>query len=503
MDTNAPLTLGEKLLIAAALFFVALKLVYTLLAFPIADEAYYWLWGRHLALSYFDHPPLGGWVQGAVYSVLGRSLFALRLPALLAFVAIIWVLWASAQRIGGERPRLVFLKSLVVYLASPLFGGFFGAVVFHDYLLVALLMAAGYFFICYFADVEETGGGRLRDLLLAALLLGLAGLTKYNAVFLGLAVAGTVLVRPRLWPLLGRWPIYAAGLLAVAMQAPVLIWNWQHGFASFAFHTGGRFPDSFHGLNVAGMKAFAVDTASLLSWFLVPVIVSFFLRQPREPFMAAGKTLAIWTFWLSSAVFLYISNYNWVVWWWNIAAFVLVFPFAGRIIGPITLSLHVLWGAVLSSVLVVTLAIAPVTLIMGGGTLMEAETEYGWPEVAAAVRAERTTQGAAFVAANRYQAASKLAFALDDPDVASLSPRRDGFDDWWYPSRYEGQDAIVVVDGRDEFTWWQTQFASAEKLRDVNVEMYGKLIYTYEIWLGRGFRPTPDPSPSELAALVP
>jgi hypothetical protein len=25
---------------------------------PIGDEAYYWLWGQHMALSYFDHPPL-------------------------------------------------------------------------------------------------------------------------------------------------------------------------------------------------------------------------------------------------------------------------------------------------------------------------------------------------------------------------------------------------------------------------------------------------------------
>ena len=27
------------------------------------DEAYYWMWGQHLSWSYFDHPPLDGWLQ--------------------------------------------------------------------------------------------------------------------------------------------------------------------------------------------------------------------------------------------------------------------------------------------------------------------------------------------------------------------------------------------------------------------------------------------------------
>ena len=46
--------------------------------------------------------------------------------------------------------------------------------------------------------------GRTRDLMLAAVLLGLATLTKYNGAFLGIAVAGTVLVRPKLRPAAAR-----------------------------------------------------------------------------------------------------------------------------------------------------------------------------------------------------------------------------------------------------------------------------------------------------------
>ena len=489
--TAERLSFVEKLLIGVAAYFVLLKLMFSTFAFPMADEAYYWLWGQHPALSYFDHPPLQGWLQGVVHAVPGRSPLALRLPALVAFAGIAWVLLATAKRVGGEGWRLLFLKSLVVYLASPVFGGFFGSVVFNDYLLVALMIGSGWFFLCYFADVEAVGRGRLRDLFLAAVLLGLAGLSKYNAVFMGLGVVAVVLARPKLRPLLMGWQIYAAGALVLAMQAPVLLWNWQHDFASFQFHAGGRFREKFAGFDAAKMRAFAVDTLSMVSWFIVPAVVSFFLRNPRDPFLATGRLLALATFVFSSATFLYVANFSWVVWWWNIAAFALLFPFLGRTIGPLMLTLHTVFGIVVCTVLVASMTVMPVTLLIGRGPLMEAETEYGWDEVAAAMRAEQAKHGAAFLGANRYQGASKLAFELDDPQIAELSARRDGFDDWWDAEARYGEDAIIVVDGEEDVETWAKRFGSTELLREVRIERFGYVLDSYTIHLGRGFRPLP------------
>ena len=484
-------SIGEKLLIAVAVYFVVLKLAFSLFAFPLADEAYYWLWGQHPALSYFDHPPLQGWIQGAVHAVFGRSPFALRLPALVAFAGIVAVLLATARRIGGYAWRPLFLKSLVVYLASPVFGGFFGSVAFNDYLLVALMMGSGWFFLCYFADVEAKGTGRLQALFLAAALLGLAGLSKYNAVFMGLGVAAMVLLRPRLRPLLVGWPIYAAAALTIGLQAPVLLWNWQHDFASFGFHTGARFREQFHGFDAGSMKAFVVDTLSMVSWFIVPATVSLFLRNPRDPFLATGRVLAMATFAFSTATFLYVASFSWVVWWWNIAAFALLFPFLGRTIGPLMLTLHTLFGLVVCTVLVASMTVMPVTLLVGRGPLMEAETEYGWNEIAAAMREEQARYGAGFLGANRYQSASKLAFELDDPEIAELSARRDGFDDWWDAAARYGEDAIILVDGEEDVETWAIRFSSTEFLREVRIERFGYALFTYEIYLGRGFRPLP------------
>ncbi len=52
----------------------AIRLGYFALAGIYPDEGYYWLWGRNLALSYYDHPPLGGWMHGLTGALFGDGI---------------------------------------------------------------------------------------------------------------------------------------------------------------------------------------------------------------------------------------------------------------------------------------------------------------------------------------------------------------------------------------------------------------------------------------------
>ena len=494
--SEGALSVGDWLLVAAALVLLVPKLLFTFWAFPIADEAYYWMWGQHPALSYFDHPPLQAWLQGASHLVFGRSLFALRWMSVAAFFGIAWVIFDVAKRLGGAGWRRLFLKGLVIYLAAPLFG-FFGSVVFNDYLLVFLLVVSGYFFVRFLADVETLGDGRLTHLFAGAVLLGLAGLTKYNAVFLGIAVAGAVLIRPRLRPLLRRWELYLAAAIAIGMQAPVLIWAIETDFASFRFHLSERFEGSFHGLSVARMRSPVLNTAAYLSPFLVPVIVRFFWARSPVAFERVGKTLAIWVFWLSSLTFLYISNYSTVLVWWNIAAFALVIPFASRYMGPWLLTLHVLWGTLVSIFLAVSFTYLPLTSLVGQRPFNETDRAFGWAEIATAMRAAEAAHGADFLAANRYQLASQLGFALDRGDIETLSRRRDAFDDWLDPEARRGQDAIILVEDVDDTESFRAAFETVSKLDEIKIEQFGYPMNTYSLYFGDNFVP-PDPFPEAI-----
>jgi 4-amino-4-deoxy-L-arabinose transferase-like glycosyltransferase len=488
---RARLSTEERILVGAVGYFLFLKVVFAFNASPFGDEAYYWMWGQHPALSYFDHPPLQAWLQGISTALFGPNLFALRWLTFAAVASNLWVFSLAARRLAGDAWRVWFLRSAAIYLAAPLYG-FFGTVAFHDYLLVALLTASGYFFVCYFTDVERAAG-RTRNLFIAAALLGLAGLAKYNAAFLGLAVVGAIVTRPQLRHLLLRWQLWAAGAVTVAMQAPVLLWNIGEDLGSFAFHLGARHGTEglggFTGLNFGSMKQFAGEAMLMTSPFLVVPVVLFFWARQRSTFERVGKTLAIWMFWPSTLVCLYIVSFHAVLWWWNIVAFVLIFPFLGRYMTGWLLGLHIAWGAAINTFLTVNFAVVPVLVALGQPTSMEVERAYGWPEVVATLKDAQRATGAALLAANGFELASQAGFHLNDPDVLSLRTTQESFDDWTDYEALRGQAAIVL--SNPEFDQqWREHFETIELVRRVEARHWaGYLMDEYEVYHATGFRP--------------
>jgi 4-amino-4-deoxy-L-arabinose transferase-like glycosyltransferase len=484
------LTLEESLLLAAIVYFIGLRLFTSIVAYPVLDETYYWMWGRHPALSYYDHPPLQGWLQGLSYTIFGRNIFALRWMTWAALAVELWIIYRVSLRLSAENWRPVFLRATVLFLASPLFG-VFGTFAFIDYLLVALVMASGYGFIVFFADIEEGRRGNTLVLLGAGALLGLAAITKYNGGFLGLAVAGTVLLRPKLRRLLLDWRLYAAAAIALAIQTPVIVWNLQENLASFRFQMGSRHGDTgFQGINVTKMKAVLGEALIILSPFLLPVIIRFFWARQRSPFEQVGKTLAIWLFWLSSATCLFIANFSWVLFWWNIVAYVLIFPFAGRYTRPITLGLHIAWGVLVHTFATVTYSVVPVLLLFGANPGMETEGVYGWPQIARQMTAAQQETGADFLATSTFQAAAQLGWELDDPSVVALNPKRDAYDDWFDQPAHLGQSAIVLEHPTGEMEW-RDSFESIRELGDAPAQVWGYTLRTYKIYLAEGFRGAP------------
>ena len=66
------------------------------------DEAYYWMWSKHLALSYYDHPPLIAVIIHLGTMIAGDTEFGVRLVSILSALQLGGV---SHRRIlfGGQR----------------------------------------------------------------------------------------------------------------------------------------------------------------------------------------------------------------------------------------------------------------------------------------------------------------------------------------------------------------------------------------------------------------
>src|SRR5438093_4438407 len=77
------------------------------------DELYYVVSGHHLALGYVDFPPVTPVLARVTEAVFGRSLIGLRVPALLAGVAVVLLTAGMARHVGGSA-RAQWLAALTM-----------------------------------------------------------------------------------------------------------------------------------------------------------------------------------------------------------------------------------------------------------------------------------------------------------------------------------------------------------------------------------------------------
>jgi hypothetical protein len=469
-------------------FFLAIKVVMSVVMNPIGDEAYYWLWGQHLDLSYFDHPPLHAWLLRLVDAIFGWNLPSLRLLTWMSFAATLAIFWHWARRLAPEAPFQHFWRMLCIYLASPLFLGM-STIAFNDHLMIALCLGSAHFMLL-FAERWEAGHQGYRWLYLSAALLGLAVFTKYNAVFLGLGYVAFFLLRPSLRPLFGNPHTYLAGLLSVAIQAPVFYWNLVEGLASYRFHFAERWSGPLR-LSWEAPILFIFVALIVISPFAAIGVVRYFAREPENAFAARAKQLAASVFTFSSLAMLVLASFAEVLFYWNIVAFLLVLPLAVRAIGTRWVFwLHMLYGGGMALLLVFNQAVAPVGNIFGAYDWTISST-YGWNEIGSEVEALRKEHPQAFVATSFYTTAAQLGFAIGDADVVALSPRHDQFDFWFDPEAHRGRDAIIVADPYFPIDHAAAMFARVTPLREMHISSFGRLIYSPSIYLAEGFSPPP------------
>jgi 4-amino-4-deoxy-L-arabinose transferase-like glycosyltransferase len=477
-----------RLLQALVAFFVFLRVLYVFFAGPSPDEAYYWMWGQHPGFSYYDHAPFHGWLLGISDFVLGRSLFGLRWMTLATLAAMAWVFRIWAERYAGADWPRWFWPGMVILLASPTFG-IFSALAFHDYMLVFLVLTSAHFFLMFFTDTVTQGRGKSRDLFVAAVLLGCAGLTKYNGVFLGLGVAATVLSYRPLRPLLRDWRTYLAGAGAAVMQIPVLYWNATQGWPSFKFHfserqTGGWLTT----LNPITVAEFIGVSLALISPFLIWAMVRFFISKPETLFEKNGRVLAAWTFVLSTAVFLFISLSNTAWWWWNIVAYVVALPFVAKHLRGWAFWAHTVYGAIFGLFLLISSTVFPILIALGGQDNFRLSL-YGWDQIEAPVDAAIAEYQPDFVASEGPEVGAIVAFALDDPNLRALTYRANQLNYWWNREDFRGKSAIVVIDQTRTTVDFQSQFATITPVSEVPIVRFGRELNRYKIYFAEGYDP--------------
>jgi 4-amino-4-deoxy-L-arabinose transferase-like glycosyltransferase len=189
------------------------------------DEPYYWLWSKHLDLSYYDHPPMVSYLI-AVSTIFGDTERFVRLPAILCAGGATWFAYALASGMMNDK-RAGLLAALLVTV-TPIFS--VGAFVTTPDSPLLLFWSAALYFAFKLVETQQA-----RHFYAVGFFFGLAMLSKYTAALFAPAFLLFLIVSPenRVW-LFRREP-YLAFALGLIVFAPVIVWNYNHDWVSFGF----------------------------------------------------------------------------------------------------------------------------------------------------------------------------------------------------------------------------------------------------------------------------
>lgn len=479
-----PLTQVQKILLALALAaLLALRIWFHLTASPLPDEAYYWLWGRNLDWSYFDHPPLQAWMQAGSHWLLGTSLFALRLPALVTSAIVLGCLIWWGQRFGAAGGYLLIAASAI--LASPVMFLMMG-MVFNDHLLIALLSLATIQLYLLF-EGQMRRRPRLRHLYFAAVLIGLAGLTKYNAALFALGALAMIVASRDLRGLLRNPHLYIAGAVTLACLTPVVLWNAGHAGASFQYNLQDRLtqaPDL--GSYMLRIASFGLGFGFALSPAVLGAVLGLYRPRNLPAHQALLRQMGLWIFAVCTIACLILSYWVTVICYWNVIAVVALLPLLGVVLQRKWLALHIVFGLIVNAVLVFNHTVFPLTAVQSRAD-DESALMYGWPQIAASVQAQDKSD---FILTTDYRTGAILAFWLDRPDVAVIATRISQFTLWFDPAQHAGQDALIL--SSDAFPMTEVmskQFDRIEDLGAIQITRWGHFVTQYHLHRGIHFRP--------------
>ena len=200
-----------------------LQMAYNLTLPLYGDEAYYWVWSKKLQLGYFDHPPMVAYINALFCAVFGDTLVAIRLATVCCLSLAALFIYLLSVKVFEPRTALF---ALVLFLLSPAAHLGFSIHTIDSPLTLFWSMALyyGYKAVC---------DNHWQDYLLTGVGLGAALLSKYTAVlFVGFFGCFLLLKQPRMLLQANVWLALSVALL---IFSPVLVYNAQHGFASFTY----------------------------------------------------------------------------------------------------------------------------------------------------------------------------------------------------------------------------------------------------------------------------
>ncbi|MBS0531148.1 MAG: glycosyltransferase family 39 protein [Proteobacteria bacterium] len=436
-----------------ALAIIAVSLVFHLIVMATlglgVDECYTISVAHDLKLSYFDHPPLHYWIAHGFMPVLGDGRLA-RLPFVAMFTATSWMMFLLTRQLYSETAGAWAVLALNLSAFFTLAGGW----ILPDGPLMLCLVAAAWTLARAFFPQGEAPSPWL-TWIVAGAWIGLACLSKYHAA---LFVAGLfvfmVTSRRRAVMLLHPAP-WVGAVVAAVIVSPVVIWNAQHDWASFAFQAGRAggahsFPNVGRMLtNIGGQLLW------ILPWIFVPLVVATW-----QAVRAGRRSEASW-FGLClglPAIVVFTLNPLWGsvgLPHWQMPGWLMLYPlFGAYLAAQATVGRRTrIWAATSAGLLIVLASIADIHAATGVGRLLFPSVfakgdptleAYEWTPIRGQLAARGLLDPRRFIVAVNWIEAGKIDQALSDTMAVQVFGERKQYAYRADPASFVGRDALII-----------------------------------------------------------
>ncbi|MBU1658255.1 glycosyltransferase family 39 protein [bacterium] len=227
------------------------------------DEAYYWMWSHHLQTGYYDHPPM---IAYFIYltNFISESEWGVRLVNVFSMSVSAIYIFKFAREIFNDK---IALNALLIFSSVVLVHAGFILTTPDSPLILFWTLSLYYSYKAIFY-------GKTKDFIITGIMLGLMMLSKYTAILFVFMILIYILFKRR--DILINFRFYLATVIAVIVVSPMLLWNFQNDWISFAFqldHGSTKsfeiFPHLFFEFFAGQFGIFSPVFTALLFYFLV------------------------------------------------------------------------------------------------------------------------------------------------------------------------------------------------------------------------------------------
>jgi len=204
------------------------------------DEVYYWLYAKYPALSYFDHPPILGWLLSIfTFNLNLDSELTLRSMSLVFGAINTFFVYKTAEILKDKKAGLIaaalYNSSIYLFVISGIF-------ILPDSPMLLFWTLSLYFSV----KLLFTNSSFNKNIIIIGILIGLAALAKLHAILIWF---GFLLYFVRYKKEYFKKPsLYLSGFISLLILLPFFIWNFQNDFATIRFQ-GNRMSFFESGIN--------------------------------------------------------------------------------------------------------------------------------------------------------------------------------------------------------------------------------------------------------------